>query len=211
LFNHLSGYTKHNDYSTLLVAPDTMRDGIIAMIDREADHARAGEPSGIWMKVNSLVDEQVIDALYAASAGGVPIGLVVRGMCALRPGVIGLSPSIRVKSIVGRFLEHSRIFRFHNGGADDVWIGSADMMHRNLDRRVEALVRLQDEQVRDQVCALVALALDDAVAGWQLQQDGSWRRQKAAADGQRLADFQDALIRQHTQRKNAARDQQRVS
>src|SRR4051794_2908103 len=135
LFNHLSGYTKHQDYNTLLVAPDTLRSGIIEMIRREVEHHENGRESGIWFKVNSLVDEQVIDALYDASQAGVPVQLVVRGMCALRPGAPGLSENIRVRSILGRFLEHSRIMCFRNGGANDVWIGSAGLMHRNLDRR----------------------------------------------------------------------------
>jgi polyphosphate kinase len=211
LFNHLSGYTKHNDYSTLLVAPDTLRIGIIGMIQREIEHARAGRECGITMKVNSLVDEQVVDALYAASRAGVPVDLVVRGMCALRPGVPGLSETIRVRSIVGRFLEHSRVFRFRNGGAEDVWIGSADMMHRNLDRRVEALVQLCDEAVRRQVCGLVDLALDRETAAWELGADGAWQRAPDSADGRRLPDYQDLLIRQLAQRHTEGRDHSRVS
>ena len=199
LFNHLSGYTKHTDYRTLLVAPDSLRSGIIDKIQREADNARAGKPSGIWIKVNSLVDEQVIDALYDASSAGVPIELVVRGMCALRPGVPGLSETVRVRSIVGRFLEHSRVFRFLNDGDNDVLLGSADMMHRNLDRRVEALVHLRDPEIRRQACSVLDLALDARIAGWELQADGSWTRQHLD-DGKRLLDYQDQLIRRHAQR-----------
>ncbi len=116
------------------------------MIRREVDNAIAGLPSGITMKVNSLVDEELIDELYAASRAGVSIDLIVRGMCALRPGVPGLSENVRVRSILGRFLEHARIMRFRGGGDDEYWIGSADLMHRNLDRRVETLVRVVDPE-----------------------------------------------------------------
>ena len=206
LFNHLSGYTRHSEYETLLVAPDTLRSGIIDMILREIDHAKAGRPAGVTMKVNSLVDEQVIDALYAASAAGVPVSLVVRGMCALRPGVADLSETIRVRSIVGRFLEHSRVFRFVNAGDEDLWIGSADMMHRNLDRRVEAMVRLSDTAARDQVRALLDLALDPGVAAWELQGDGSWIRRTTDKDGRRLPGYQDVLIRRHATAAAEARD-----
>src|SRR3954466_2407133 len=197
LFNHLSGYTKHTNYSSLLVAPDSLRAGLIDMISREAEHARANRDSGIWFKVNNLVDEQVIDALYDASQAGVPIQLVVRGMCALRPGVPQLSESIRVRSIVGRFLEHSRIFRFLNGGEDDVWMGSADIMHRNLDRRVEALVVLRDVDVRRQVQSILELATDSRIAAWDLQSDGSWRRRNTDQHGKPLLDYQDQLVRRH--------------
>jgi polyphosphate kinase len=200
LFNHLSGYTKHNNYSTLLVAPDNLRRGIVDMIRREIDHAAEGHPSGIAMKINNLVDEQVIDALYDASIGGVPVDLVVRGMCALRPGVPELSETVRVRSIVGRFLEHSRVFRFVNGGDTDLWLGSADMMHRNLDRRVEAMVHLTDPEVRRQVSTVLDLALDPRIAAWELQPDGSWQRHNIDAHGKRLLDYQEQLIRRHAQR-----------
>ncbi|MBV9098558.1 MAG: RNA degradosome polyphosphate kinase [Frankiaceae bacterium] len=203
LFNHLSGYTKHQQYDRLLVAPDTLRSGIVAMIRREAEHAVARRPAGIWMKVNSLVDEEVIDALYDAARAGVPVHLIVRGMCALRPGVEGLSAGIRVRSIVGRFLEHSRVFRFANGGDAEVWIGSADMMHRNLDRRVEAMVALRDPVAMQQVCDVLDLALDPGIAGWDLRPDGSWVR-SAYVDGKRLPDYQDVLVRRQVQRHSAA-------
>ena len=206
LFNHLSGYTKHTNYATLLVAPDSLRGGIIDMIEREADHARDGRESGIWVKVNSLVDEKVIDALYDASQAGVPVHLIVRGMCALRPQVPGLSETIRVRSIVGRFLEHSRIFRFLNGGDDDVWIGSADMMHRNLDRRVEALARLRDPEVRRQIRSVLDLALDPRISGWELLPDGSWHRDITGGDGKRLTDYQEALVRRHARVDAEARE-----
>ena len=197
LFNHLSGYTKHTDYNSLLVAPDSLRSGLIDMIGREAQHSRDGHDSGIWIKVNSLVDEQVIDALYDASDAGVPIQLVVRGMCALRPGHPGLSEHIRVRSIVGRFLEHSRIFRFLNGGEDEVWIGSGDVMHRNLDRRVEAVVALRDPEVRRQAQSILELAVDPRIAAWDLQSDGTWQRRKTDDHGRPLLDYQDQLVRRH--------------
>jgi polyphosphate kinase len=201
LFNHLSGYTKHQRYDRLLVAPDTLRPGIVGMIRRETEHAAAGRPAGIWMKVNSLVDEEVIDSLYDAARAGVPVLLVVRGMCALRPGVANLSEGIRVRSIVGRFLEHSRIFRFTNGGDPDVWIGSADMMHRNLDRRVESMVQLRDAGLRQQACDILDLALDPGVAGWDLGSDGTWtRRVHGDGDSRRLPEYQDLLVRRHAQR-----------
>lgn len=177
LFNRLSGYSLHQRYSRLLVAPDGLRRGLIERIERVADAARAGRPSGIQFKVASLVDEAVIDALYEASRAGVPIDLIVRGMCALRPGLPGLSETIRVRSILGRFLEHSRIFRFVYGdGADgqEVLIGSADVMHRNLDRRVEALVQICDPGTRRELEEALDLAMADDVAGWSLGADDTW-------------------------------------
>jgi polyphosphate kinase len=195
LFNHLSGYTKHRDYHTLLVAPETLRSGLLEKITHEATQAVAGRPSGITLKLNSIVDEQIIDALYDASAAGVSVDLVVRGMCCLRPGVPGLSENIRVRSILGRFLEHSRIFRFCNGGDEQVWIGSADAMHRNLDRRVEALVEVCDPEVRAELQRLLALATDPATSAWELEPDGSWVRHKTSADGEPLRDYQYTLLR----------------
>jgi polyphosphate kinase len=177
LFNHLSGYTRPAPYTSLLVAPDTVRSGLTAMIRREADHARAGRPNGIGIKLNSLVDEELIDELYAASAAGVPIDLVVRGMCALRPGVPGLSETIRVRSILGRFLEHSRIFHFVNGGKagnGEYWIGSADIMHRNLDRRVEALVRVDDADGRRMLGNIFERSVSPETDSWHLEPDGTF-------------------------------------
>jgi len=180
LFNRLSGYSLHQDYSRLLVAPTGLRSGLIERIERVAAAARAGRQTRITIKVASLVDEAVIDALYAASAVGVPIDLVVRGMCALRPGVPGLSESIRVRSILGRFLEHSRIFRFDYDGEDpaaqEVLIGSADIMHRNLDRRVEVLVQICDPAARAELAEVLALAMENDVSAWHLGPDGIWTR-----------------------------------
>jgi polyphosphate kinase len=195
LFNHLSGYTKHRDYRTLLVAPESLRSGLMAKIMHEADNARAGLPCGITLKLNSIVDELIVDALYDASAAGVPIDLVIRGMCCLRPGVKGLSENIRVRSILGRFLEHSRIFRFSNGGDEQLWIGSADAMHRNLDRRVEALVEVRDPDVRASLQRVLALATDRATSAWDLHSDGSWQRRTTNDEGEPLRDYQLTLLR----------------
>ncbi|MGH8867019.1 MAG: RNA degradosome polyphosphate kinase [Actinomycetes bacterium] len=176
LFNHLSGYTKHRDFEALLVAPDTLRPGLLSRIARETAHARAGRAAAITMKLNSLVDEEVIDALYLASRAGVPIDLVIRGICALRPGVPDLSETIRVRSILGRFLEHSRILRFHNDGDEEYWIGSADVMHRNLDRRVEALVEVRDARLQRQLAQICELAVTETTGAWELRPSGAWER-----------------------------------
>jgi polyphosphate kinase len=205
LFNHLSGYTKHRDYRTLLVAPETLRSGLLERIANEAQHAREGRPAGIMMKLNSIVDEVIIDALYEASEAGVPIDLVVRGMCCLRPGVPGLSETIRVRSILGRFLEHSRIFRFRNGGDEQLWIGSADAMHRNLDRRVESLVEVRDPDVQAGLQRLLALAVDPATSAWELGPDGTWVRRTRSEDGEPLRDYQLSLLRATAARAAEAR------
>ena len=150
------------------------------MIRREIDNAIAGRRSGITMKLNSLVDEELIDDLYAASCVGVPVDLIVRGMCALRPGVPGLSENVRVRSILGRFLEHSRILRFRGGGDDDFWIGSADLMHRNLDRRVETMVRVVDPEARRILDDILDRSMSPEIAAWQLQPDGRSRPRRAS-------------------------------
>ncbi|MGZ4596285.1 MAG: RNA degradosome polyphosphate kinase [Actinomycetes bacterium] len=191
LFNHLSGYTRHRDYDTLLVAPDSMRPGLLDLIARETKNARKGKPSGIDIKVNSLVDETLIDALYDASGAGVPITLLVRGMCSLRPGVPGLSDNIRVRSLLGRFLEHSRLYRFGAGGKGQTLIGSADMMDRNLDRRVEALVRVRDPEALRTCDAVLELAWSDEVDHWSLGADGEWTRPPRT---ERTVDYQQELI-----------------
>jgi polyphosphate kinase len=174
LFNYLTGYARHPEYEHLIVAPQMLRTRMINLIRREAELSTPDSPGYIGIKVNNLVDEGIIDALYQASNRGVRIDLVVRAISSLRPGVPGMSESIRVKSIVGRFLEHSRIFLFRNGGQPEVYIGSADLMHRNLDRRVEVLVRVDDPPARQQCIDILRLALSDNVAAWELQSDGSW-------------------------------------
>jgi polyphosphate kinase len=176
LFNTLTGYSRQTNYRMLMVAPHGIRTGLIEKIRREARHAAEGRASGIRFKLNSLVDERIIDALYEASAAGVPVELLIRGICALRPGVPGLSETIRVRSIVGRFLEHSRVMSFTNGGDPEWWIGSSDLMHRNLDRRVEVLLRVCDDTARRELARVLDEAMAPDVRSWQLGGDGSWTR-----------------------------------
>ncbi|WP_218123965.1 RNA degradosome polyphosphate kinase [Quadrisphaera sp. DSM 44207] len=201
LFNQLSGYAPQTRYRRLLVAPRSLRRGLVERIEREAEHARAGRPCGVRIKVNSMVDEAVIDALYRASRAGVPVDVVVRGICALRPGVPGLSETVRVRSILGRFLEHSRVFAFEDGGSPSVWIGSADMMHRNLDRRVECLVRLRDPEHVAELRALLDLSMDDGTASWHLDAQGCWTRHAVGEDGRPLLDLQEHLIAERSPRR----------
>jgi polyphosphate kinase len=176
LFNTLTGYSRQTTYRSLLVAPHGVRAGLVEKIRREARNAAEGRPAGIRIKVNSLVDEQIIDALYEASGAGVRVELVIRGICALRPGVPGLSENVHVRSIVGRFLEHSRAMSFLNAGTPEWWIGSSDLMHRNLDRRVEVLLRVNDPVVQRELQRVFDLTLADDVRSWHLSPDGSWAR-----------------------------------
>jgi len=204
LFNQLSGYSRGHLYGRLLVAPLTLRRGIVERIECEVATHREGKPAAVRIKVNSLVDETIIQALYDASQAGVPVDLWIRGICALRPGVPGLSETIRVRSILGRFLEHSRIFVFGNGGDTEVWIGSADLMHRNLDRRIEALVRITRPSHIEQLSELVDLAFADDTAAWRLDADGTWTRHHRGADGQPLRDLQERLIQVNRRRGGAS-------
>lgn len=194
LFNQLSGYAPRARFRRLLVAPRGLRDGLVEHIEQEITNRKAGLPAWIRIKVNSIVDETVIDALYRASRAGVPVDIVVRGICGLRAGVEGLSENIRVRSILGRFLEHSRIYAFAGGGQTELFIGSADLMHRNLDRRVEALVRITDPAMVEDLEWLVTHCASDDVASWHLQPDGSWERHLFDAEGNRLEDIQDSLM-----------------
>ncbi|HEU0207245.1 MAG TPA: RNA degradosome polyphosphate kinase [Pseudolysinimonas sp.] len=196
LFNELSGYAIEKKFKRLLVAPLHLRKGLLKRIDVEAENAAAGRPSGIRLKVNSIVDEAIIDGLYRASNAGVPVDIVVRGICSLRPGVEGLSENIRVRSVLGRYLEHSRIFWFANDGDPQVYIGSADMMHRNLDRRVEALVRLVRPEHLDELAGLLDQAMSDETSSWWLGSDGVWVRHDLSPTGEPLTDMQSALTRQ---------------
>jgi polyphosphate kinase len=196
LFNELSGYAIEKKFKRLLVAPLHLRKGLLKRIEVETENAAAGRPSGIRIKVNSIVDEAIIDALYRASNAGVPVDVVVRGICSLRPGVEGLSENIRVRSILGRYLEHSRIFWFANDGDPQVYIGSADMMHRNLDRRVEALVRIVRPEHLDELAGLLDQAMSDETASWWLGPDGVWVRHDVSSTGVPLADMQTELTRQ---------------
>ncbi|WP_153505771.1 RNA degradosome polyphosphate kinase [Cumulibacter manganitolerans] len=174
LFNVLTGYSRQTEYRKLLVAPYGVRTGLVQRIEREAEHARAGRAARIIIKTNHIVDEESIDALYRASQAGVRIDLIVRTNCAVRPGVAGLSENIRVRSIVGRFLEHSRVAHFLNDDDPEVFIGSADLMHRNLDRRVEVLVRVDDPEAKATITRMVERLMADEIIGWDLQPDGTW-------------------------------------
>jgi polyphosphate kinase len=205
LFNQLSGYAPKTAYRRLLVAPRSLRSGLIDRIEREIANAEAGLPAGIRFKLNSIVDEALIDALYRASQAGVPVDVVVRGICAIRPGVPGLSENVRVRSILGRFLEHSRIFWFAGGGEPVVYIGSADMMHRNLDRRVEALLRIKDPAHLAELAELLELSMDPATASWHLGPDGIWTRHSIGPDGEPLRDLQAYLIATRPRRRAGRR------
>ena len=210
LFNQLSGYAPKSSFHRLLVAPRTVRSGLIQRIRREEDAAHAGKEAWIKIKVNSIVDEKTIDALYRASQAGVKIDIVERGICALKPGVPGLSENIRVRSILGRFLEHSRIYAFANSDGPqigegpavgpEVWIGSADLMHRNLDRRVEALVRIVAPEQIDELIKYVDLQMADSTASWHMQADGTYVRHCKDEEGRPLVDSQEYLIKKHTRR-----------
>jgi polyphosphate kinase len=198
LFNHLTGYSRKTEYRRLLVAPDGIRSGLLAQINAQTERARAGQPARIQMKCNSIIDEAIIDSLYRASQAGVPVDLWIRGICGVRPGIKGLSETIRVRSVLGRFLEHSRIFAFGTGepgNEGDVWIGSADLMHRNLDRRVELLVRVADLAERAELRRLIDMAMAETTASWWLDPDGSWTRHHLDSDGTPLTDIQEYLIR----------------
>jgi polyphosphate kinase len=207
LFNELSGYAIEKKFKRLLVAPRHLRKGLLKRIEIETENAIAGKPSGIRIKLNSIVDEAIIDGLYRASEAGVPVDLWVRGICGLRPGVPDLSENIRVRSILGRYLEHSRIFSFANDGDSQVFIGSADMMHRNLDRRVEALVRLTDPSHLSELASLFDRAFDERTSSWSLSGDGEWTRHNHDESGHPLEDLQNSLMNQisHRPRKGTRR------
>ncbi|WP_375479917.1 RNA degradosome polyphosphate kinase [uncultured Jatrophihabitans sp.] len=190
LFNVLTGYSRQTEYRSLLVAPQGIRSGLITRIEREMLLAREGRPALIRFKTNHLVDEQTIDALYRASQAGVRVELLVRTFCTIRAGVPGLSENIRARSILGRFLEHSRVYQFGGDGDPEYWIGSADLMHRNLDRRVEVLTQVREKQARAHLETCLDAAFDDDTEAWDLQANGSWRR----SDGART-DYQELLMR----------------
>jgi len=201
LFNELSGYAIEKKFKRLLVAPLHLRKGLLKHIKTETENAKAGRPSGIQLKMNSIVDEAIIDALYRASNAGVPVDLVVRGICGIRPGVEGLSENIRVRSVLGRYLEHARIFSFVNNGDPQVYIGSADMMHRNLDRRIEALVRLVAPEQLKQIDELFELALAEDTSSWWLDESGEWTRHHRAESGEPLRDMQNVIMKRISQRR----------
>jgi polyphosphate kinase len=193
LFNNLSGWSRNASYEQLMVAPDSVRSGLIARIGAEVANHQAGLPARVRIKANSVVDEAIIDELYRASRAGVPVDLLVRGICSLRPGVPELSELISVRSVLGRFLEHSRIFWFENGGTPEAYIGSADMMHRNLDRRVEVLVKLPSADLVAKVGNVFDQAFDPHTAAWTLAADGTWQA-VTSPDGSPLVDLQGAEI-----------------
>ena len=194
LFNQLSGFAPSTTYARLLVAPKTLRTGILERIQNEINNHSAGRPSGIRFKLNSLLDEEIIEALYKASAIGVPVKLVVRGICALKAGVPGLSENIVVRSVLGRFLEHTRIYNFVSAGSNEYWIGSADLMHRNLDRRIESLIRVERMDHKLELDQAMSEDLSDDLSTWHLVEGDKWRRKVSDASGKRLQTPQEVMI-----------------
>ena len=194
LFNQLSGFAPQSTYSRLLVAPRTLRSGITERIDREIENSKAGKPSGIQFKLNSILDESFVAKLYEASQAGVKIELLIRGICAVQPGLKGISENITVKSVLGRFLEHSRIFHFINGGESEYWIGSADLMGRNLDRRVESLIRVDRKEHHQRLQAILDLGLSDKVSSWTLA-GTEWVRKSINEQGKPLNDVHATMIK----------------
>jgi len=195
LFNQLSGFAPQTSFERLLVAPRTLRSGLLAKIQNEIDNKVAGKPAGIRMKLNSIMDEEFIELLYHASSAGVKIELIVRGICALRPGVPGLSENITVRSILGRFLEHSRIFYFTNGGSEEVWIGSADLMHRNLDRRVESMVRIEQNDHKRMLFRALDSYLAPTTVRWEMESNGDWKHISKSSSGEPLIELHDQVIK----------------
>ena len=199
LFNQLSGFAPQSTYSRLLVAPSTLRSGIFERIDREIENQKAGKPAGIQLKLNSILDEGFVEKIYQASQAGVKIDLLVRGICAVQPGIKGISENITVKSVLGRFLEHSRIFHFVNGGNSEYWLGSADLMGRNLDRRVESLVRIDKKDHQNRLQEILDLGLSPSSSSWQLS-GTDWSRVSKNSKGEALLDVHSAFI--HTYSKD---------
>jgi polyphosphate kinase len=187
VFNELTSATDYRKYRKLILAPEHMRTHFVELIRREAEHAKAGRPSGIRAKMNQLSDEQIMLELYLASQAGVPITLDVRGLCCLRPGVVGLSENIRVFSVIGRFLEHSRLYRFENDGSPEYFIGSADWMRRNLDRRVETVTPIAEKKLQRQIDELLSVYDADNSTAWDLQPDGTYTRRFPAGEAEPLA------------------------
>jgi polyphosphate kinase len=197
LFNELSGYSTKHEYSRLLVAPHSMRKGLIARIKRETRNHLDGKPAWIRFKLNSLLDEEIIDHLYEAADAGVKVEIVVRGICSIRLNTQARRENIKVRSILGRFLEHSRIYYFRNGGAEDYFIGSADMMHRNLDRRVESLVLIESEKHKQRLAAILDDSVSDKYSTWKLTNENNWVRNIKDHEGNYLVNFQDHFVDRH--------------
>lgn len=197
LFNELSGHSTKHDYSRILVAPHSLRNSLIMRIQREIKNHLDGKPSWIRLKLNSLLDEEIIASLYVAAEAGVKVEIVVRGICSLQLTNQARRENIKVRSILGRFLEHSRIYYFRNNGSEDYFIGSADVMHRNLDRRVEALVRIDSEIHKERLKSILDDSVSDKYSTWKLSEDNEWIRTIRSADGQLLVNFQDHFIDKH--------------
>jgi polyphosphate kinase len=197
LFNQLSGFANSSEFDSFYTAPNSLRAALARLIKREISNQLSGKPSGIRIKCNAIVDERITDLLYQASQAGVKIDLLVRGMCTLRPGVAGLSENIIVKSILGRFLEHSRIYEFTNGGNYEVLMGSADLMNRNLDRRVEVLLKIENSNHQSRLRELLDLALSDEIASWLLDSAGTWHYQDKNPRGEKTLDYQEELIKHY--------------
>jgi polyphosphate kinase len=197
LFNQLSGFAPLSEYKRLLVAPRTVRSGLLERINREIENHLAGKPAGIRFKLNSILDEEFVEALYRASQAGVKIELIVRGICAVRAGIPGVSENIRIRSLLGRFLEHSRIFHFINGGDDEIYIGSADLMDRNLSRRVESLVRIADPEHKASLIELLDEYLSDEIANWQMLPTGKWQNIAKLSDGTAIESVHQLLINKY--------------
>jgi polyphosphate kinase len=195
LFNQLSGFAPQSSYNRLLVAPRSIRPELLAKINREIENKKLGKPAFIRMKLNSLLDEEFIEAFYLASICGVEVDLVIRGICALRPGIAQLSENIRVRSVLGRFLEHSRIFHFANDGNDELYIGSADLMDRNLNRRVESLVLIEDRAHKAELIKIFDQYLDPTITSWHLLEDGNWKLINQSNDGKPLQDLHAKMIK----------------
>ena len=207
VFNMLSGYSEPKNWNRLIVAPIWMKDRFLKLIEREAEHAKKGMPAMIVAKMNSLCDPKIIAALYHASSCGVQIYLLIRGICCLRVGIPGVSENIHVRSIVGNFLEHSRIFYFHNNGSDEIYMGSADWMPRNLDRRVEIVFPVEDEQIKNEIKHVLDLEFRDNVKAHILQPDGTYEKQDKR--GKLLINSQMEFCREATEKAEALKKKEK--
>lgn len=207
VFNMLSGYSEPKNWNRLIVAPIWMKDRFLKLIERETEHAKKGMPAMIVAKMNSLCDPKIIAALYHASSCGVQIYLLIRGICCLRVGIPGVSENIYVRSIVGNFLEHSRIFYFHNNGSDEIYMGSADWMPRNLDRRVEIVFPVEDEQIKNEIKHVLDLEFRDNVKAHILQPDGTYEKQDKR--GKLLINSQMEFCREATEKAEALKKKEK--
>jgi polyphosphate kinase len=197
LFNQLSGVLSQSEFSRLLVAPQGIRKGLTEKIAREKANHLEGKTSRIRWKINSLVDNKIIDALYDAAQAGVPIEIIVRGACSLRFSKIAKFENVRIRSMLGRFLEHSRIYNFHNGGSPEFYIGSADIMERNLDRRVEALVRINHPEHQIELSEILDLSISKRFRAWDMNSDDKWDYSKSDSEEKALEDFQEHFIERY--------------